>query len=264
MTNIAYYAYWNHTYCISICAGWGCLLRISRIFNYDCFRLKKNGKDSKGILPYRHGLQAYIDHLFWFLPFSTRSRLMRCLAKEMSDENRITKRDEIRAEHLMDRNPNHLRVGWKAWINLKENGPGKYFFLHILHILLHIICRICKIICKPEFQYAEYCKMYILHIWHTSGILALWIWVIIFVYSSIYKYMMVYTLYTCIYKYIQVYAKNMLYIHVYTSTCYQNIFHTGAQFHDVSVSTDTNVKQCMTYWTVWNEKTQYNRSVYRL
>ena len=31
------------------------------------------------------------------------------LAKEMSDENQITKRDEIMAEHLMDRDP-HARI----------------------------------------------------------------------------------------------------------------------------------------------------------
>jgi hypothetical protein len=40
------------------------------------------------------------------------------------------------------------------------------FFWHIQHIILHIICEICKIICKPEFQYAEYCTVYILHIRH--------------------------------------------------------------------------------------------------
>jgi hypothetical protein len=86
--------------------------------------LKKNGKDSKEIPLIGMGFQAYIDHLFWFLPFSNPKQAHEMLAKkEMSDENWITKREEIRAEHLMDRAPNDLRVGWKAWI--KENGPGK-------------------------------------------------------------------------------------------------------------------------------------------
>ena len=34
-----------------------------------------------------------------------------------------TKRDEIRAEHLLEQAAEDLRVLWKAW--LKENGPGK-------------------------------------------------------------------------------------------------------------------------------------------
>ncbi len=75
----------------------------------------------------------------------------------------------------------------------------------------------------------------------TSRILAPWIRMIIFVYTCIYKYILLYTVYTCIYKYIllytvytciyvyiQVYAKNILYIQVYTSTCHQNFFQTGA------------------------------------
>ena len=81
----------------------------------------------------------------------------------------------------------------------------------------------------------------------TSGILAPWIRIIILVYTSICKYIQVYTLYTCISVYIHIYAKNILHIQVYTSTCYQNFFQTGAQFHDVSVSSDTYPMQCMTY-----------------
>jgi len=87
-------------------------------------RLKKNGKDSKEISLIGQGFQAYIDHLFWFLPFSSPKQAFEMLAKkEMSDELWTIKRDEIRAEHLLEQAAEDLRVRWKAW--LKENGPGK-------------------------------------------------------------------------------------------------------------------------------------------
>ena len=89
-------------------------------------RLKKNGKDSKEISLIGQGFQAYIDHLFWFLPFSSPKQAFELLAKtrkEMSDELWTIKRDEIRAEHLLEQAAEDLRVRWKAW--LKENRPGK-------------------------------------------------------------------------------------------------------------------------------------------
>jgi hypothetical protein len=43
--------------------------------------------------------------------------------KEMSDEPWTIKRDEIKAEHLLERAPEDLRMGWKAWI--AAQGPGK-------------------------------------------------------------------------------------------------------------------------------------------
>ena len=62
-------------------------------------RLKKNGRDSKEISLIGQGFQAYIDHLFWFLPFSSPKQAFEMLAKkEMSDELWTIKRDEIRAE----------------------------------------------------------------------------------------------------------------------------------------------------------------------
>ncbi len=88
----------------------------------------------------------------------------------------------------------------------------------------------------------------------SSGIITPWIRIVIFVYTCIYKYMMVNNVYTCIYLYIHVYVKTRLYIQVYTSTCYENIFQIGsiigAQFHAVVESTDTYPMQCMTYCTV--------------
>ncbi len=87
-------------------------------------RLKKNCKDAKEISLIGQGFQSSIDNLFWFLPFSSPKQAYELLAKlEMSDELWTTKRDEIRAEHLMEQAPTDLGVGWKAWI--AENGPGK-------------------------------------------------------------------------------------------------------------------------------------------
>ena len=89
-----------------------------------CFRLKKNGKDAKEVSLIGPGFHGYIDHLFWFLPFSCPKQAYEMLAnKEMSDENWITKRDEVKAEHLLEQAPVDLRVGWKAWI--AEHGSVK-------------------------------------------------------------------------------------------------------------------------------------------
>ena len=70
------------------------------------------------------GFQAYIDHLFWYLPFSNPKQAHDMLAKkEMSDEPWTIKRDEIKAEHLLEQAPADLRMGWKAWI--AEHWSGK-------------------------------------------------------------------------------------------------------------------------------------------
>jgi hypothetical protein len=70
------------------------------------------------------GFQAYIDHLFWYLPFSTMKQTHEMLAKkEMSDKPWTIKREEIKAEHLFERAPADLRMGCKAWIAV--HGYGK-------------------------------------------------------------------------------------------------------------------------------------------
>ncbi len=40
----------------------------------------------------------------------------------MSDEPWIMKRDEIKAEHLLDRASDDLRKGWKKWIAEHRSG----------------------------------------------------------------------------------------------------------------------------------------------
>ena len=94
-------------------------------FNFGmCHRLKRNGKYTKEIPLVGQGFQAYIDPLFWFLPFSNPKQAHELMAKlELSDELWTTKRDEVMAEHSLEKSPTDLRVGWKAWI--AENGPGK-------------------------------------------------------------------------------------------------------------------------------------------
>ena len=87
-------------------------------------RFKRNGKDTKEIPLIGQGFQAYIDHLFWFLPFSNPKQAHEVLAKlELSDELWTSKREEVMAEHSLEQAPTDLRVGWKAWI--AANGPGK-------------------------------------------------------------------------------------------------------------------------------------------
>ena len=70
------------------------------------------------------GFQAYIDNLFWFLPFSSSKQAYDMLAKkEMTDDNWIIKCAEIADEHLIERAPQDFSDGWKAW--LAKNMLGK-------------------------------------------------------------------------------------------------------------------------------------------
>ena len=70
------------------------------------------------------GFQAYVDNLFWFLPFSSTKQAYDMLVKkEMTDDNWIIKRAEIADEHLIERAPQDLSDGWKAW--LAKNMLGK-------------------------------------------------------------------------------------------------------------------------------------------
>ncbi len=84
-------------------------------------RLKKNGKDAKEVSLIGQGFQAYIDHLFWYLLFSTVKQAHEMLAKkEMSDEPWTIKRDEIKAEHLLERAP--ADPEWDGKLGLQSMG----------------------------------------------------------------------------------------------------------------------------------------------
>ena len=87
-------------------------------------RLKRDGEIPKEVPLIGKGFLAYINHLFWFLPFpSTKEAYELMVEREIPDDHWTLKRQEITDEHLLERCPQDLRDGWKAW--LKENGPAK-------------------------------------------------------------------------------------------------------------------------------------------
>ena len=89
----------------------------------QCVRFKRDGVATKEIPLIGTGFQAFIDNLFWFLPFSSSKQAFDMLAKkEMSDDNWIVKREEMAAEHQKENAPNDLRVGWKAWLVDSKDG----------------------------------------------------------------------------------------------------------------------------------------------
>ena len=80
---------------------------------------------TKEVLLIRAGFHAFIDHLFWYLPFPS-VKQGNSLLEELEDltvDDWNSKREEIRDEHKLERAANDLVVGWKAWI--KEHGPNK-------------------------------------------------------------------------------------------------------------------------------------------
>ncbi len=94
-----------------------------------CIRLKKNSKYTKEISLIGQGFQAYIDLLFWYLPFSNLKQAHDMLVKkEMSDEPWTIKCDEIKAEHLLELAQADLRMGWKAWI-AKHWSVHEYIYI---------------------------------------------------------------------------------------------------------------------------------------
>jgi hypothetical protein len=84
-------------------------------------RYKRNGADTKEVPLIGIGFQAFIDNIFWYLPFSSTRQAAEFLAKrDMSDENWIVKREKVAAEHKLERTPNDLREGWKTVEDLAE------------------------------------------------------------------------------------------------------------------------------------------------
>ena len=88
-------------------------------------RVKRNGTDVKEIPLIGQGFQAFIDDLFWFLPFSSKKQADELRDKmELPEDVWITKREEVRAEHLLEQAAKDLRDGWKAWIAQNGSGTG--------------------------------------------------------------------------------------------------------------------------------------------
>ncbi len=71
------------------------------------------------------GFQAFIDHLFWYLPFPSIKQGNSLLGElqDLTEDNWSIKREENRDEHKLDSTPNDLIVGWKAWI--RGHRPNK-------------------------------------------------------------------------------------------------------------------------------------------
>ncbi len=99
------------------------MLHILHIVILMCIGLKRNGTEFKETPLIGKGFQAFIDNLFFYLPFSSKTQADEMLdGKEMSDDHLVAKREELRLEHLLERAPEDLREGWKAW--LADNGAG--------------------------------------------------------------------------------------------------------------------------------------------
>ena len=89
----------------------------------QCVRFKRDSMATKEIPLIGTGFQAFINNLFWFLPFSSSKQAFDMLAKkEMSDDNWIVKREEVAAEHQLAKAPADLKLGWKAWLVDSKNG----------------------------------------------------------------------------------------------------------------------------------------------
>jgi hypothetical protein len=88
-----------------------------------CIRLKRSCTDFKETPLIGNGFKAFIDNLFLYLPFSSKTQADEMRERmEMSDDIWVAKREELKLKHLLKRAPKDLRVGWKAW--LAENGAG--------------------------------------------------------------------------------------------------------------------------------------------
>ena len=88
------------------------------------FSVKKDGT-LKDVPLIGKGFNNFIDHLFWYLPFSSVKQAHAVLngVEEITIGDWDTKRAEIEAEHKLERARQELIDGWKAWID--ENGPNR-------------------------------------------------------------------------------------------------------------------------------------------
>jgi hypothetical protein len=88
-------------------------------------RYKRGGKETKEIPLIGTGFHSYIDHLFWYLPFSKVQQAYATLdaVEGVTEADWEAKRAEIAKELTLERAQQDLSDGWKAW--LTENGPGK-------------------------------------------------------------------------------------------------------------------------------------------
>ena len=92
-----------------------CIFCIFCIFLNICVRLKENCTGVKEIPLIGQGFQAFIDDLFWFLPLSSKLQADDLRDKmELPEDCWLAKREEVRAEHLLEQAAKDLKQGWKA------------------------------------------------------------------------------------------------------------------------------------------------------
>ena len=63
--------------------------------------------------------------MFWYLPFPSVKQGNSLLEElqDLTEDDWSIKREDIRDEHKLERAPNDLIVGWKAWI--RDHRPNK-------------------------------------------------------------------------------------------------------------------------------------------
>jgi hypothetical protein len=76
-------------------------------------RLKKDGKTSKEVPLIRSGFNAFIDHMFWYLPLFSVKQAASVLENldDITAADWDNKRQEIRDNHLLDCASNDLIDG---------------------------------------------------------------------------------------------------------------------------------------------------------
>ncbi len=88
-------------------------------------RYKRDGKETKEVPLICTGFHSFIDHIFWYLPFSNVKQAYAALdaVEGVTEADWETKRAEIAKELTLEWAQQDLSEGWKAW--LKDNGQVK-------------------------------------------------------------------------------------------------------------------------------------------
>jgi hypothetical protein len=84
---------------------------------------KRDGKETKEIPLIGTGFHSFIDHIFWYLPFSNVKQAYATLdaVEGVTEADWVTKRAEIAKELTLERAQQDLSDGGKDW--LIEQGP---------------------------------------------------------------------------------------------------------------------------------------------
>jgi hypothetical protein len=113
---------WSTPYCDWAVLACAYILHILIIF---LDKYKRDGKETKEIPLISTGFHSYIDHIFWYLPFSNVKQAYATLdaMEGATKADWEAKRAEIVKELTLERAQKDLSDGWRAWLD--ENGPVK-------------------------------------------------------------------------------------------------------------------------------------------